>query len=148
MSWFLMAERARRQVISAATSALERVPEPKHWEPEMSTRKMTVSSRSSQKRLTKGWPMRAVTFQSMERMSSPGDVLADLVELDALALEDGVVLAGKVLVDQAVGDHPDLADLLHQFFGVDRPCGSPRCGRVGRELSCVSLRSRHVSDRR
>jgi hypothetical protein len=40
--------------------------------PLMSTTSMTVSSRSSTNFLMKGWPMRAVTFQSMVRMSSPG----------------------------------------------------------------------------
>src|SRR5262249_43637451 len=33
---------------------------------------ITVSSRSSTKRFTNGWPRRAVTFQSMSRTSSPG----------------------------------------------------------------------------
>src|SRR6516165_10860744 len=38
----------------------------------MSTAMMTVSSRSSQNVFTKGVPVRAVTFQSMLRISSPG----------------------------------------------------------------------------
>ena len=38
----------------------------------MSTRSMTVISRSSTKSLTYGSFMRADTFQSMRRMSSPG----------------------------------------------------------------------------
>ena len=36
-----------------------------------STMSITVSSRSSTYFLMKGWPMRAVTFQSMARTSSP-----------------------------------------------------------------------------
>jgi sialate O-acetylesterase len=42
------------------------------WEPETSTRKRTVSSRSSLNRLMNGCPVRAVTFQSIVRTSSPG----------------------------------------------------------------------------
>ena len=45
---------------------------PKRCEPLMSTSSMTVSSRSSTNFLMNGWPMRAVTFQSIARMSSPG----------------------------------------------------------------------------
>ena len=44
---------------------------PKAWEPEMSSSSITVSSRSSWKTFTYGWPKRAETFQSMARMSSP-----------------------------------------------------------------------------
>ncbi len=53
-------------------SILVWLPEPKRPDALTSTRNITVSSRSSTKRLTKGAPMRAVTFQSMERTSSPG----------------------------------------------------------------------------
>ena len=41
-------------------------------EPERSSATTTVSSRSSSKRFTKVFPCRAVTFQSMDRTSSPG----------------------------------------------------------------------------
>ena len=40
----------------------------------MSTTSMTVSSRSSRNFLMNGWPARAVTFQSMVRMSSPTSI--------------------------------------------------------------------------
>ena len=72
LSWFDNAAIASNAVSSAARAALERPAVPKHWLPETSTMKSTVSSRSSLKRLTKGSPMRAVTFQSMARTSSPG----------------------------------------------------------------------------
>jgi len=72
LSWLRIAVMASRQVISAASSDFERAPEPKICEPETSTRKMTVSSRSSEKRFTCGRPVRAVTFQSIDRTSSPG----------------------------------------------------------------------------
>lgn len=52
--------------------ALDCVPEPKRPEPLTSTTSMSVSSRSSTNFFTNGWFMRAVTFQSMERTSSPG----------------------------------------------------------------------------
>ena len=58
--------------ISAARSFLNCAPPPKFSEPLTSTASMTVSSRSSTNFLMKGWPMRAVTFQSIARMSSPG----------------------------------------------------------------------------
>src|SRR5262245_48263552 len=71
-SLLLMALKARTAASSAATSRFccNRVP---NWpEALQSISSMTVSSRSSTKRLMNGWPMRAVTFQSMVRMSSPG----------------------------------------------------------------------------
>ena len=45
---------------------------PKRPEAERSTSSITRRSRSSTNRLTNGSPARAVTFQSMERISSPG----------------------------------------------------------------------------
>ena len=44
---------------------------PNRVEPDWSTTRSSVSSRSSMKVLTKGWPSRAETFQSMARKSSP-----------------------------------------------------------------------------
>ena len=72
LSAFCTAAMANRQVSSAASSDLVRDSEPKACEPETSTRKITVSSRSSAKLLMWGMPVRAVTFQSMARTSSPG----------------------------------------------------------------------------
>ena len=69
---FCTAEKASSAAISAATSALVRVPEPKSVEAERSQSTITVSSRSSTNRLTWRWPVRAETFQSMARTSSPG----------------------------------------------------------------------------
>ncbi len=57
---------------STVRSIFDCLPEPKMPEAETSTKSITVSSRSSQKRLINGVPVRAVTFQSIVRMSSPG----------------------------------------------------------------------------
>ena len=71
LSLFLIAENASSAHSSTATSSLKRDTEPK-WPDELaSTTSITVSSRSSTCFLTYGCPMRAVTFQSMERTSSP-----------------------------------------------------------------------------
>ena len=66
------AAKARSAATSAARSRLTIAREPKDWEPETSTARKTVRSRSSTYFLTYGSPMRAVTFQSIERTSSPG----------------------------------------------------------------------------
>jgi hypothetical protein len=71
-SWLAMAEKARTAAISAARSRLSCAVEPNRLDAETSTSSMTVSSRSSVNFLMNGVPVRAVTFQSMERMSSPG----------------------------------------------------------------------------
>ena len=57
---------------STAASSLLRRPEPKSCDALTSTSSITVSSRSSTNRLTCGSPVRAVTFQSIARTSSPG----------------------------------------------------------------------------
>ena len=67
-----MALNASTAASSAATSRFCCACVPNCWLPLQSTASITVSSRSSMKRLMNGWPMRAVTFQSMVRMSSPG----------------------------------------------------------------------------
>ena len=71
LSLFLIALNARMAQISAASSSFMRPPEPKSPEPLTSTSSTTVSSRSSSNTFTNGAPVRAVTFQSMLRMSSP-----------------------------------------------------------------------------
>ena len=71
-SEFCTAEKAKTAASSAAMSHLRQSTEPKPMEPETSTATMTVRSRSSTNSLTCGTPLRAVTFQSMVRMSSPG----------------------------------------------------------------------------
>jgi hypothetical protein len=55
-----------------------------------------------------------------------GGVLADLGEGDALALEDGLVRAGEVLVDQARGLDLDATDLAQQL-GVRALASSRAC---------------------
>jgi len=57
---------------SAASSRFSAPTVPKRIERDTSTTSSTVSSRSSTKRFTNGAPIRAVTFQSMSRTSSPG----------------------------------------------------------------------------
>ena len=71
-SWLRMAAKASSAASSAASSRLRMAREPKLRLPETSTARNTVRSRSSTYCLTKGVPMRAVTFQSMVRTSSPG----------------------------------------------------------------------------
>ena len=58
--------------ISAATSAFPCGDNPAPCDALRSTAMSAVSSRSSTNTLTNGSPMRAVTFQSMARISSPG----------------------------------------------------------------------------
>src|SRR6516164_3163841 len=72
LSLLLMALKASTAASSAATSRFCCTRVPNWWLPLQSTTSITVSSRSSMNRLMNGWPMRAVTFQSMVRMSSPG----------------------------------------------------------------------------
>ena len=59
------------EAIAALPADERRVRVPNCSEAERSTAKSTVSSRSSEYFLTKGWPMRAETFQSIARYSSP-----------------------------------------------------------------------------
>ena len=93
-------------------SSFDRSPEPNAPEALASTANSTVSSRSSQNRLMKGVPVRAVTFQSMRADVVARLVLADLVELHAPAAEHALVLAGKQVVDRPVGDDLDPPHLL------------------------------------
>jgi hypothetical protein len=72
LSLFLIALNASRQATSAASSRFDCVVLPKLPEALTSTTSMTVSSRSSVNFFTKALPIRAVTFQSIERISSPG----------------------------------------------------------------------------
>jgi len=72
LSLFLIALKASRQATSAASSRLDCVVLPKLPEALTSTTSITVSSRSSVNFFTNAVPIRAVTFQSIERISSPG----------------------------------------------------------------------------
>ena len=72
MSLFLAAAKARTAQNSAASSFFILLTVPNSPEALRSTANSTVSSRSSTNRLMNGLPVRAVTFQSMVRMSSPG----------------------------------------------------------------------------
>ena len=72
LSLLAMALKASTPQSSAAISTLVRPVVPNQPLRLMSTASITVSSRSSSKSLTKGSPVRAVTFQSMVRTSSPG----------------------------------------------------------------------------
>ena len=66
-----IAENASVAAISATSSRLSCARVPKASEPDRSTASITVSSRSSRNTLTCGSPTRALTFQSIERTSSP-----------------------------------------------------------------------------
>ena len=68
----LSAETARQAATSAPRSRRVDSPEPKEDDPETSSAITMVSSRSSRCRRMNGLPMRAVTFQSIDRTSSPG----------------------------------------------------------------------------
>src|SRR5690349_6738270 len=72
LSPFSTADSASSADSSTAASSLLRRPEPKSCDADTSTSNITVSSRSSTKRLMCGSPVRAVTFQSIARTSSPG----------------------------------------------------------------------------
>jgi hypothetical protein len=71
LSLFLIAENASSAQISTAISAFIRCWVPNSPDALTSTTSITVSSRSSSWTLTYGDPTRAVTFQSIVRMSSP-----------------------------------------------------------------------------
>lgn len=71
-SWFSTAANAKTEVSSAAMSPLRQSTDPNDIDPETSTAMSTVRSRSSTNCFTCGTPLRAVTFQSIVRMSSPG----------------------------------------------------------------------------
>ena len=66
------AESARMAAISDAITAFDRRPVPKSLDADRSTTRTAVSSLSSMCCLMNGRPRRAVTFQSIDRMSSPG----------------------------------------------------------------------------
>src|SRR5450830_1307375 len=70
-SLFRIADIASTAASSLASSLLNLFTVPNRSEPERSTTSITVSSRSSMYRLTNGRRIRAVTFQSIERTSSP-----------------------------------------------------------------------------
>src|SRR5580765_5748745 len=72
LSLFVTAENASVAATCADCSCLNCDRVPNCPEPEASTSRNTVSSRSSTNFFTYGRSMRAVTFQSMVRMSSPG----------------------------------------------------------------------------
>jgi hypothetical protein len=98
LSWFLIAESARRQVISAATSAFVRFPDPKQCERMPHSRRHVPVYRAD---------------------IVAGHVLADFIEFHPLPFEHGVVFPGNALVNKAIGEHLDLPDLPHQFFCVN-----------------------------
>src|SRR5262245_30853247 len=72
LSPFSTADSASSADSSTAASSLLRRPDPKSCDALTSTSSITVSSRSSTNRLICGSPVRAVTFQSIARTSSPG----------------------------------------------------------------------------
>lgn len=71
-SLFWIALKAQSAQISAATRAFVARRVPNAVDPDMSTTSMTVISRSSKKTFTNASFMRADTFQSIQRTSSPG----------------------------------------------------------------------------
>ena len=71
LSLFWIAEKARVAAISAIISFFSTPTAPKFLLPDTSTSSITVSSRSSSYTFTYGRLWRAVTFQSMSRISSP-----------------------------------------------------------------------------
>jgi hypothetical protein len=66
------ADMARVAATSGTISLFIRPRVPQRCDAERSTARSTVSSRSSTYFLTNAWPVRAETFQSMVRTSSPG----------------------------------------------------------------------------
>ena len=71
LSLFDIAENSKTAAISIANSFLLFDPKPKVFEPDKSIINITVNSLSSSNTFTKGFPNRAVTFQSIVRTSSP-----------------------------------------------------------------------------
>jgi hypothetical protein len=125
----LFAARVTAAAASARVRDLLRPVEPKRPEAEVSTARTTVSWRSSTKRLMKGLPARAVTFQSMDADVVARLVLADLGELDALSFEGGVVASGEEVARASLGGELESFDLVHELFGahglVSRSHGLP-----------------------
>ena len=62
-----------------------------------------------------GWLIRAGHVPVDRPNVVPGLVLAYLVEVHPLALEDAVVLAGEAFADETVGPNLDLANLFENF---------------------------------
>ena len=83
----------------SATSALRRSAVPKVIEAEASSTSQVVSARSATSTRTCGSPVRAVTFQSMRRTSSPGSYGRICASSRAGAAARGAVVAGEQAVD-------------------------------------------------
>ena len=83
----------------SATSALRRSAVPNAIDGETSSASQVTSTRSARSTRTCGSPVRAVTFQSIRRTSSPGHVRADLRELAARAEQRRAVVAGEQPLD-------------------------------------------------
>ena len=83
----------------SATSALRRSAVPNCIETDVSRTSQLTRTRSASVTRTCGSFVRAVTFQSIRRTSSPGDVRPDERELGALAVERRAVVAGEQSLD-------------------------------------------------
>ena len=101
----------------SATSALRRSAVPNAIEADESNTSQVTSTRSASSTRTCGVPVRAVTFQSMRRTSSPGSYGPHLEQLAAEPGEGGAVVARQ----QAVDPPADLEVERAQRLARDRP---------------------------
>ena len=128
---------------SAASSRFSAPAVPKRIERDTSTTSMTVSSRSSTKRLTYGRadarghvPVDVAHFVA-------GHVGAHLLELDAAPLEDALGLAREQVLDQVAAADLEPPDLAQQFRGLHQ--GTRTCSRMRRATSSPSTPSASAS---
>ncbi len=124
LSWFRSAVNISTAATSTAVSILLRRNEPNAPDAEMSTARITVSSRSSQNVLTNGDPGagRDVPVDRPDLVA--GDVFADGVELHPTPFEDAQVLAGEQVVHLSAGDDLDPPDFLQDVFKLSSGHGS------------------------
>ena len=141
-SLFRIAENARIAAISAARSRFSRSP---RAEPP-GRRHVDDQQHGHLALLAEQLHVRLVHARRDVPVDEPdvvaGDVRAHLLERDAAALEDGVVLARHPIAHQALGDDLDLADPLEQLAGQhDGDVARRGAGAYGTSTRSNSLRT-------
>ena len=128
---------------SAASSRFSWAVVPKRIERETSTTSSTVSSRSSTKRFTYGWPSARGDVPVDVADLVAGHVRAHFLELDAPALEDALAAAREEVLDEPAAADLEAANLAQEFRGVHQ--GTRTCSRIRRAISSPSTPSASAS---
>ena len=123
----------------SATSALRRSAVPNVIEGEVSSTSQVVSARSARWTRTCGIRVRAVTFQSIRRTSSPRLVRADLRELGADAEQRRAVVAGEQALDAAADREVERPQ--QRARASARARAAPGSGAGARRLERLTRRS-------